>query len=463
MAGWEGLAGLGGALSGFGNSFGAEIKKQDTLADALKKAQAGQAADVLQQTADQVAKGTIAPAQAEALMRANGINVPAGHFDQVQPSVSSRLAGIMGGIDKASSYETVPSDQSLMASGVAQRLPVSLGRTASPSADGSLPSTQMQPASPEMDSLMGAKAAKLASFPPTKQSVTLPSGATEDQYLSSNPATLTGQSFPTGLSANQKAVNDLAAWKTNEGSPERATIEGQNKLTQFTQNEGSPARAQMEATSKNTVLNQTRAATVKTAAQTSGAEAGARANAEMNAEAARYGLTSKQVATAGSLADNFETESKPFFITQDAFRKMATASQAPSRAGDMSIIFNYMKMLDPNSTVREGEYAKAEQVGSIPDRIWNMYNKFLSDEGGILPPAARADLMKQASGIYQADAQGHKERVQTYTQRAGMMKIPPSLVIRDTSPVVGASADMLRPAPTPGAAAKPILDSILNR
>ena len=38
----------------------------------------------------------------------------------------------------------------------------------------------------------------------------------------------------------------------------------------------------------------------------------------------------------------------------------------PDAAGDMALIFSYMKMLDPNSTVREGEYATAQDAGSIP-------------------------------------------------------------------------------------------------
>jgi hypothetical protein len=36
-----------------------------------------------------------------------------------------------------------------------------------------------------------------------------------------------------------------------------------------------------------------------------------------------------------------------------------------------------MKMLDPTSVVREGEFATAQNAASIPIKIVNMYNKAL--------------------------------------------------------------------------------------
>jgi hypothetical protein len=41
----------------------------------------------------------------------------------------------------------------------------------------------------------------------------------------------------------------------------------------------------------------------------------------------------------------------------------------------MSLIFAYMKMLDPGSVVREWEYATAQNAGNVWDKIINLYNK----------------------------------------------------------------------------------------
>jgi len=49
-------------------------------------------------------------------------------------------------------------------------------------------------------------------------------------------------------------------------------------------------------------------------------------------------------------------------------------------AGDQALIFSYMKMLDPASTVREGEFATAQNSGGLPAAVVNSYNKLLNGE-----------------------------------------------------------------------------------
>ena len=60
----------------------------------------------------------------------------------------------------------------------------------------------------------------------------------------------------------------------------------------------------------------------------------------------------------------------------------------------ISLIFGFMKMLDPGSVVREGEFATAQNAASIPDRIRNAYNRAL--EGTRLNPQQR-EMFKSAS------------------------------------------------------------------
>ena len=43
-----------------------------------------------------------------------------------------------------------------------------------------------------------------------------------------------------------------------------------------------------------------------------------------------------------------------------AFGRIQAAANDPTPAGDLALIFNYMKLLDPGSTVREGEFATAQ-------------------------------------------------------------------------------------------------------
>jgi hypothetical protein len=71
--------------------------------------------------------------------------------------------------------------------------------------------------------------------------------------------------------------------------------------------------------------------------------------------------------------------------------------EEPSAAGDLNLIFGYMKMLDPGSTVREGEFANAQNSGSVPERIQAQYNKLQSGER--LTPQQRKDFFNQAQNV----------------------------------------------------------------
>jgi hypothetical protein len=76
---------------------------------------------------------------------------------------------------------------------------------------------------------------------------------------------------------------------------------------------------------------------------------------------------------------------------------LASASD-PSPAGDISLIFAYMKMLDPNSVVREGEFATAQNAGSIPQTVLAKYNQAL--QGTRLADSVRRDFVDRAQRIY---------------------------------------------------------------
>lgn len=85
-----------------------------------------------------------------------------------------------------------------------------------------------------------------------------------------------------------------------------------------------------------------------------------------------------------------------------AYEKVKKAAENPSAAGDLSLIFGYMKMLDPGSVVREGEFASAQNAAGIPDRIKNAYNKAISGER--LSEDQRKDFINQAGNIYNSQA-----------------------------------------------------------
>ena len=85
-------------------------------------------------------------------------------------------------------------------------------------------------------------------------------------------------------------------------------------------------------------------------------------------------------------------------------------------AGDMALIFGYMKMLDSDSAVREGEYATAENSGSIPQSVRNYYNRAVSGER--LQPEQRQAFIKQAKELYET-SRGQVEVVRQGIEQIG--------------------------------------------
>jgi hypothetical protein len=83
---------------------------------------------------------------------------------------------------------------------------------------------------------------------------------------------------------------------------------------------------------------------------------------------------------ADKLRDEFNNQSKEFVGVANSFKRIQDSAKNPSPSGDLSLIFNFMKVLDPGSTVREGEFATAQNAGSVDDRVIGLYNRIASGE-----------------------------------------------------------------------------------
>lgn len=134
---------------------------------------------------------------------------------------------------------------------------------------------------------------------------------------------------------------------------------------------------------------------------------------------------------ATELRKEFIAQSKDYSLQNDALGRIAAAAKDPSAAGDIALIFSFMKMNDPTSTVREGEYATAANAGGVPDRIVSVYNKVLSGER--LAPAQRADFVKKSGDLFNESKKQHQKREREYTRLAKQNNLNPEDVIVDFS------------------------------
>jgi hypothetical protein len=126
-------------------------------------------------------------------------------------------------------------------------------------------------------------------------------------------------------------------------------------------------------------------------------------------------------ATPKELRDEYTKANKEYEQALYGYGKVVSAAKDPSPAGDIALIFGFMKTLDPGSTVREGEFATAQQAGGVPERIVALYNQVI--DGTRLTESQRADFISQAGGqfkVYQ-DRKGVADQFSTgLSERSGV-------------------------------------------
>jgi len=111
--------------------------------------------------------------------------------------------------------------------------------------------------------------------------------------------------------------------------------------------------------------------------------------------------------------------------------------------GDLSLIFAYMKMLDPESVVRETEFANAQNAAGVPDQIRNLFNRVAKGER--LNPNQRAQFRAQAKRLAEGARKQRQESNAEFRRLSSKFGIDPSLIFTEDS-------DMEQP-PAPGAPA----------
>jgi len=113
-----------------------------------------------------------------------------------------------------------------------------------------------------------------------------------------------------------------------------------------------------------------------------------------------------------ALRREYAARSKDYIQVRDAYNRINASAKDPSAAGDLAMIFNYMKMLDPGSTVREGEFATAQNAGGIGDRIRAQYNQVIS--GQRLVQDQRSDFLNRSSVLYGAQLESQRQLAKGY-------------------------------------------------
>ena len=141
------------------------------------------------------------------------------------------------------------------------------------------------------------------------------------------------------------------------------------------------------------------------------------------------------------LRSEFDKQAKTFDEARLGFEKVqkAAMSDKPTGATDIALIFGYMKVIDPTSVVREGEFATAENAGGIGARVRNMYNKVVRGER--LTQDVRNDFVQAARTQFQPylDMQTNVEN--RYTNLSEAYGLDPKKVVLSRLPKTGTLAN----------------------
>lgn len=130
---------------------------------------------------------------------------------------------------------------------------------------------------------------------------------------------------------------------------------------------------------------------------------------------------------------------KDFATVQQGWDRIQSAAENPSPAGDLGLIFSFMKVMDPGSVVRESEFATAESAAAwlqeagqsgidVPLPVATAIRRMAT--GQRLSDEQRADFVNQAAGFYNRHAERVNYEVSEYRRLAVEYGLSPDRIAR---------------------------------
>jgi len=138
-------------------------------------------------------------------------------------------------------------------------------------------------------------------------------------------------------------------------------------------------------------------------------------------------------------SEQFRTASKPFGEARLNYERVVAnaTTKNPTGATDIALIFNFMKMLDPTSVVRESEFQAAAGASPLLLRLGAEYNKLFKKEAEKLPDATRRQFFQAATETYVPYVEGQQRLEQDFISEAERFNLSPENIVRTKVPKKG--------------------------
>lgn len=117
---------------------------------------------------------------------------------------------------------------------------------------------------------------------------------------------------------------------------------------------------------------------------------------------------------------------KTYEAVKGGYERVRQSAALDTGAGDMGLIYGYMKMLDPGSVVRESEFAMAAQTGSYGEQIQGLVQRVLTGER--LTPSQRQAFQDAAAKLYEESSANLADINMQFSDRANRYNVNPGFI-----------------------------------
>jgi hypothetical protein len=153
---------------------------------------------------------------------------------------------------------------------------------------------------------------------------------------------------------------------------------------------------------------------------------------KLNPGQIRYGM---------NVQNRYEKASQPFSLRAQAYDTInSLASGKQTSETDIAMVFSWMKMLDPTSTVREGEQAQVRNARGVPDGVRVLYNNLVSNQGLSLTKKQTLEIVGGAHRLYSSLAKGQAQLYENAKKQLDTYRIAPGLFLTPQGSVNDTSA-----------------------
>jgi len=131
-------------------------------------------------------------------------------------------------------------------------------------------------------------------------------------------------------------------------------------------------------------------------------------------------LDERNQAQANQIASEFRQEQivKDYNVISGKYQSVKQIlDMGVGGPGDLAIVYEFMKGLDPTSVVRESEYASAAKSGNIFMGTMARFNGYLKEEGGFLPENVKQSFLSIMGAKLNVSSQQYQNLYNSYIKR----------------------------------------------